>query len=86
MQRAEEMVRELLVPSARDEQDGLKKQQLRDLAILNGTFKENKADLQPCSNRRVTGSKPPPPPPPPAAKGAVDVRRTEPHAAPAPPR
>ena len=58
MQRAEEMVRALLVPPARDEHDGLKKQQLRELAILNGTFKENKT-LQPCSNRRVTGPKPP---------------------------
>lgn len=41
------------VPPASDEQDELKKQQLKELAILNGTYKENK-QLLPVSNKRVT--------------------------------
>ena len=43
----------LQVPPASDEQDELKKQQLKELAILNGTYKENK-QLLPVANKRVT--------------------------------
>lgn len=75
LKRAEEMVRELLVPPPSDDQDDLKKQQLRELAILNGTFKENKT-LQACSNRRVSsgsGGSPAPPPRPPSAARSVSA-------------
>ena len=42
----------LQVPPASDEQDELKKQQLKELAILNGTYKENK-QLLPVANKRM---------------------------------
>jgi hypothetical protein len=54
MTRAEGMVAQLLRPPPSDELDDLKKEQLRELAILNGTYKENKT-LQPCANKRVPG-------------------------------
>ena len=52
MQTAETLVKQLLMPPPSDEEDDLKKQQLKELAILNGTYRENKV-LQPCVNKRV---------------------------------
>jgi len=43
------------VPPASDDQDELKKQQLKELAILNGTYKENKL-LMPVSNKRIAAT------------------------------
>lgn len=34
------MLRELMVPPVTDDTDPVKRQQLRDLAIMNGTYKE----------------------------------------------
>ncbi len=43
------------MPPASDDQDELKKQQLKELAILNGTYKENKL-LMPVANKRIAAT------------------------------